>query len=307
MSMRKRRESRQEEMFVQTSALPDSPGHPFYTQLNELLAVHGFDLFVEERCSSYYAETLGRPSIPPGVYFRMLMIGYFEGLGSERGIDWRVADSLALRQFLGYALTETTPDHSSLSRIRQRLPLEVHQEVFNWVLKVLALEGLLKGKSVAVDATTLEANAALRSIVRRDTGEDYDDYLKGLAQAEGIETPTRQDLAKLDKKRPKKGSNDDWQHPHDPDARITKMKDGRTPPVHRSTGTGHHACRSCVRHADLRRVRWRRGNARRSWTCSTKTASWTERRRQCTPPCWRRDGICARSARCTGCCTTPTR
>ncbi len=136
MSMRKRRESRQEEMFVQTSALPDSPGHPFYTQLNELLAVHGFDLFVEERCSSYYAETLGRPSIPPGVYFRMLMIGYFEGLGSERGIDWRVADSLALRQFLGYALTETTPDHSSLSRIRQRLPLEVHQEVFNWVLKV---------------------------------------------------------------------------------------------------------------------------------------------------------------------------
>ncbi len=173
MSMRKRRESRQEEMFVQTSALPDSPGHPFYTQLNELLAVHGFDLFVEERCSSYYAETLGRPSIPPGVYFRMLMIGYFEGLGSERGIDWRVADSLALRQFLGYALTETTPDHSSLSRIRQRLPLEVHQEVFNWVLKVLALEGLLKGKSVAVDATTLEANAALRSIVRRDTGEDY--------------------------------------------------------------------------------------------------------------------------------------
>ena len=193
MSMRKRRESRQEEMLVQTSALPDSPGHPFYTQLNELLAVHGFDLFVEERCSSYYAETLGRPSIPPGVYFRMLMIGYFEGLGSERGIDWRVADSLALRQFLGYALTETTPDHSSLSRLRQRLPLEVHQEVFNWVLKVLALEGLLKGKSVAVDTTTLEANAALRSIVRRDTGEDYDDYLKGLAQAEGI------------KKRPKAG------------------------------------------------------------------------------------------------------
>ena len=237
MSMSKRRATRQEEMFVQTSALPDSPGHPFYTKLNELLAAHGFDGFVEERCSSYYAETLGRPSIPPGVYFRMLMIGYFEGLGSERGIDWRVADSLALRQFLGYALTETTPGHSSLSRIRQRLPLEVHQEVFNWVLKVLALEGLLKGKSVAVDATTLEANAALRSIVRRDTGEDYDDYLKGLAQAEGIETPTRQDLAKLDKKRPNKGSNDDWQHPHDPDARITKMKDGRTHLAHKAEHT----------------------------------------------------------------------
>ena len=237
MSMSKRRESRQAEMFVQTSALPDSPGHPFYTKLNELLAAHGFDAFVEEQCAPYYAEKLGRPSIPPGVYFRMLMIGYFEGLSSERGIDWRVADSLALRQFLGYALTETTPDHSSLSRIRQRLPLEVHQECFNWVLKVLAEEGLLKGKTVAVDATTLEANAALRSIVRRDTGEGYDDYLEGLAQAEGIETPTRQDLAKLDKKRPKKGSNDDWQHPHDPDARITKMKDGRTHLAHKAEHT----------------------------------------------------------------------
>ena len=237
MSMKKRRATRQEELFVPTSALPDAPGHPFYSKLNELLSAHGFDAFAEERCAPYYAKTLGRPSIAPGVYFRMLMIGYFEGLGSERGIDWRVADSLALRRFLGYALTETTPDHSSLSRIRQRLPLEVHQEVFNWVLKVLAEEGLLRGKTVAVDATTLEANAALRSIVRRDTGEGYDEYLEGLAQAEGIETPTRQDLAKLDKKRPKKGSNDDWQHPHDPDARIAKMKDGRTHLAHKAEHT----------------------------------------------------------------------
>ncbi len=237
MSMSTRRESQQQEMWVPTQDLPEAPGHPFYAQLNTLLAAHGFDTFVEERCAPYYAETLGRPSIAPGVYFRMLMIGYFEGLGSERGIDWRVADSLALRQFLGYALTETTPDHSSRSRIRQRLPLEVHQEVFNWVLKGLAKEGLLKGKTVAVDATTLEANAALRSIVRRDTGESYNTYLEGLAQAEGIETPTRQDLAKLDQKRAHKGSNKDWQHPHDLEARITKMKDGRTHLAHKAEHT----------------------------------------------------------------------
>lgn len=233
MAMSKRPRSRQRQLFVQTSALPESPGHPFYEKLNEILAAHGFDDFVEALCGSYYADTLGRPSIPPGVYFRMLMVGYFEGLGSERGIDWRVADSLALRQFLGYELTDRTPDHSSLSRIRQRLSVEVHQEVFNWIGKVLAKEGLLKGETLAVDATTLEANAALRSIVRRDSGEGYEDYLESLAQASGIETPTRQDLAKVDKKRPNKGSNADWKHPHDPDARITKMKNGRTHLAHK--------------------------------------------------------------------------
>jgi|TARA_B100001971_G_C18247690_1_gene575590 transposase len=234
MAMKKRPRSRQQELFVQTSALPAAPGHPFYEKLNEILAAHGFDDFVESLCVSYYADKRGRPSIPPGVYFRMIMTGYFEGLGSERGIDWRVADSLTLRQFLGYELTDSTPDHSSLSRIRHRLPVEVHQEVFDWIAKVLAKEGLLKGKTLAVDATTLEANAALRSIVRRDTGEGYDEYLEGLARASGIETPTRQDLVKIDKKRPKKGSNADWEHPEDPDARIAKMKDGRTHLAHKA-------------------------------------------------------------------------
>ena len=233
MSMSRRPESQQQEMWVPTHTLPAAPGCPFYTQLNQLLAAHGFDRFVEALCAPYYAETLGRPSIAPGVYFRMLLIGYFEGLGSERGIAWRVADSLSLRRFLGYALSEATPDHSSLSRIRQRLPPEVYQEVFNWVLTVLAKEGLLKGPTLAVDATTLEANAALRSVVRRDTGQGYREYLEGLAQAEGIETPTRQDVARLDKKRPRKGSNQDWKHPHDPEARITKMKDGRTHLAHK--------------------------------------------------------------------------
>ena len=233
MSMSRRPESQQQEMWVPTHTLPEAPGCPFYTQLNQLLAAHGFDRFVEARCAPYYAETLGRPSIAPGVYFRMLLIGYFEGLGSERGIAWRVADSLSLRRFLGYALSEATPDHSSLTRIRQRLPPEVYQEVFNWVLTVLAKEGLLKGQTLAVDATTLEANAALRSVVRRDTGQGYREYLEGLAQAEGIEAPMRQDLARLDKKRPRKGSNQDWKHPHDPEARITKMKDGRTHLAHK--------------------------------------------------------------------------
>ena len=182
MSMSKREESQQEEMWVPTRTLSEGPGHPFYTRLNRLLAEGGFDGYVEGLCAPYYAETLGRPSIAPGVYFRILMIGYFEGLGSEPGIAWRVADSLALRRFLGYPLSESPPDHSSLSRIRQRLPVEVHQAVFNWVLKVLVGHDLLKGKTVAVDATTLEANAAMRlpvrrtqtgSIVRRDTGKAY--------------------------------------------------------------------------------------------------------------------------------------
>ena len=237
MSMSKRQESRQQEMWVPTHTLPEPPSHPFYTQLNRLLGEHGFDAFVETLCAPYYAEKLGRPSIAPGVYFRLLMIGYFEGLGSERAIAWRVADSLALRRFLGYALTQSTPDHSSLSRIRQRLPVEVHQAVFTWVLKVLADHDLLKGKTVAVDATTLEANAAMRSIVRRDTGQTYGEYLEGLARAAGIETPTKQELARLDKKRANKASNKDWAHPHDGEARIAKMKDGRTHLAHKAEHT----------------------------------------------------------------------
>ena len=233
MALGKRRRSQQAEMWVNARALPEAPGHPFYQKLNEVLSKEGFDAYVEGLCAPYYADRTGRPSVPPGVYFRMLMVGYYEGLGSERGIDWRVSDSLTLRQFLGYPLTTATPDHSSLSRIRHRLPLEVHQEVFAWILTVVAKEGLLQGKTLGVDATTLEANAALRSIVRRDSGETYPEYLAGLARASGIETPTRQQLAQVDRTRPHKGSNQDWQHPHDPDARIAKMKDGRTHLAHK--------------------------------------------------------------------------
>ncbi len=233
MAMGTRQRSTQNSLFIPTASLARSSSHEFYERLNRVLIESGFDDFVEDLCTPYYVEAKGRRSIPPGTYFRMLLVGYFEGLESERAIDWRVSDSLALRPFLGYELTQSTPDHSTLSRIRQRLPVEVHEDVFTWILKVLSKAGLLKGKTVAVDATTLEANAALRSLRRRDTGQSYEDYLTELAQASGIDTPTRQELAKLDKKRPKKTSNDDWEHPHDPDAKVTKMKDRRTHLAHK--------------------------------------------------------------------------
>ena len=234
MSMRSRPKASQADLWIATTDLARTPGHPFYERLNGLLSEAKFDSFVEALCRSFYAEGKGRPSIPPGVYMRMLLVGFFEGLDSERGIAWRCADSLSLRQFLGFQLCQETPDHSSLSRIRQRLDLEVHQEVFSFVLKMLAQQGLLRGKTIGIDASTLEANAALRSIVRREDGTSYRDYLESLAKASGIKTPTRADLAKLDKKRPKKGSNDDWKHPHDPDAKIVKLKDGRTHLAHKA-------------------------------------------------------------------------
>ncbi|MCK5711382.1 MAG: transposase, partial [Hyphomicrobiaceae bacterium] len=234
MSMKKRSRGRQETLWIAHDSIAESPGHPFYEKLESVLREAGFDAFVESECAPYYAKKQGRPSIPPGVYFRMLMIGYFERIDSERGICWRCADSLSLRRFLGLGLDDDTPHHSSLSRIRSRLSQETHGAVFGWVLRVLAEYDLIDGKTIGVDATTLEANAALRSIVRRDTGESYEEFLTDLAKASGIETPTRSDLAKLDKKRPKKGSNKDWVNPNDPDAEITKMKSGGTDMAHKA-------------------------------------------------------------------------
>ena len=234
MAMGKRKTERQQELWIATTDLPDSPGHPFYRKLNGLLNEQGFDVSVEGLCQKFYAEVMGRESIPPGVYFRMLLIGYFEGIDSERGIAWRCDDSRTLRDFLGYEPKDITPDHSSLSKIRQRIDVGTHEEVFTWVLKRLAEKGLLKGKTLGIDATTLEANAAMRSIVRRDTGDSYNGFLTKLAQASGIETPTREDLAKIDKKRKNKASNEDWTNPNDPDAKITQMKDGRTHLAHKA-------------------------------------------------------------------------
>lgn len=234
MAMGKRKREAEPAFWVATAELPEAPSHPFYQQLNQILDTHRFDRMVERLCRKFYADTMGRPSLPPGVYFRTLLIGYFEGIDSERGIAWRVADSLTLRRFLGYSVTEVTPDHSTISRTRRLMDHETHQAVFDWVLQVLAKEDLLEGKTLGVDATTLEANAALRSIVRRDTRQKYDEFLTALAKASGIETPTREDLAKLDKNRPHKGSNEDWENPHDPDAKITKMKDSRTHLAHKA-------------------------------------------------------------------------
>jgi len=219
---------------VAHTELATAPGHPFYERLNAVLNAEGFDRFVEDLCAKFYAPQFGRPSLTPGIYFRSLLIGYFEGIGSERGIAWHLADSLALRRFTGIALDEYTPDHSTISRTRRLIDLDTHAAVFAWVLEVLARRGLIVGKSVAIDATTLEANAAMRSIVRRDTGASYEEFLAGLAKASGIETPTREDLARLDRKRKKRTSNKEWKSPIDEDARIAKMKDGRTHLAHKA-------------------------------------------------------------------------
>ena len=233
MGTRQKRE-RQEELWVVSSEVVGTPAHAFYDRLNQILDQHHFDRNVEQLCRRYYKGRLGRPSITPGVYFRSLLLGYFEEIDSERGIAWRLGDSLSLRRFIGYALTEETPDHSTISRTRRLYAVETHRAVFRWVLKILVEEGLVAGKTVSIDATTLEANAALRSLVRRDNGQRYDEYLKDLAKAAGMENPTREQLARLDRKRQKKGSNKEWKNPYDPDARIAKMKDGSTHLAHKA-------------------------------------------------------------------------
>lgn len=235
MAMGRRRTDRQDALFITADNLPRSQGHPFYQALNRLLADAGFDRWIEARCEQYYeqVETRGQRSIPPGTYFRMLLVGYFEGIDSQRGIAWRCADSLSLRQFLGLTLEENSPDHSTLSITRRRLPPEVFEEVFQFVLKIAAEKKLLSGKTVGVDSTTLEADAAMKSIVRRDTGENWQAYVTRLMREEGViakdEEPTDEEVRRFDRRRKdKKVSNDEWFSPTDPDATITKMKDGTT-------------------------------------------------------------------------------
>lgn len=233
MAMGKRKE-RQEALFVMADSLPKSAGHPFYVQLNRLLAEADFDRWIEQRCQLYYEheEKRGRPSLAPGVYFRMLLVGYFEGIDSQRGIAWRCADSLSLREFLGIPLNQETPDHSTLTLTRRRLPPEVFDEVFQFVLSIAVEKKLLGGKTVGVDSTMLEANAAMKSIIRRDTGENWREYVTRLMREDGTigqdEEPSAEDVRRYDKKRKKTVSNDDWQAKYDADARIAPMKDGRT-------------------------------------------------------------------------------
>ncbi len=226
MGTRKKRE-RQEDLWY-GGELPTAPGHPFYNRLNEILDKAGFDRFCEERCASFYHVKLGRPSLPPGLYFRTMMIGFFEGIDSERGIAWRLADSLTLRQFLSIGLDEKTPDHVTISRTRRLIDGATHQKIFTWVLEQLAQAGLIRGKTIGLDSTTLEANAAMKSIVRRDSGESYNAYLKRLAEAEGIDGNDAAAVRRMDRKRKKKMSNEEWENPNDPEAEITRLKDGRT-------------------------------------------------------------------------------
>jgi hypothetical protein len=227
MALGRRKETHQE-LWVATTSLPESPGHPFYEALNRLLAEAGFDRQVEGWCAPHYAG-IGRPGLAPGVYFRMLLVGYFEGLDSQRGIAWRCCDSLSLRAFLGVAPGVRTPDHSTLTLTRQRLPMEVFEKVFALVLKIAQQKGLLGGRYLGVDSTMVEANAAMRTIVRRDTKEDWREYVKRLAAEEGVEIKDDDDLRRFDKGRKgKKVSNQDWVSPSDPESQITKMKDGRT-------------------------------------------------------------------------------
>ncbi|HJU77167.1 MAG TPA: transposase [Sphingomicrobium sp.] len=224
-----RQGGRQGQMMVLWDELPKSPGHVFYDRLQEVLIEAGFDAFVEGLCKPYYAPVMGAPSLPPGRYFRIHLVGYFEGIDSERGLEWRCADSLSLRDFLRLELRETVPDHSWLSKTRGRLPLEVHDAVFAWVLERLAERGLIKGERIGIDASTMEANAAMRSIRRREDGETYREMLTRMAEASGIPTPTAAELKQLDRARKgKRVSNAEWLSPSDPDARITRLKDGRT-------------------------------------------------------------------------------
>src|SRR5690348_25169 len=220
---------RQGDLIVTWEEMPHSPGHVFYDRLQEVLIAGGFDVFVETACRPYYAPKMGAPSLPPGRYFRMHMVGYFEGIDSERGIAWRCSDSLSLREFLRLEATDRVPDHSWLSKTRSRLPHEVHERVFGWVLAWIAERGLVRGERIGVDASTMEANAALRAIVRRETGEGYREMLTRMAQESGIETPTAEDLIRLDRQRTgKRLSNEEWVSATDPDARIARMKDGTT-------------------------------------------------------------------------------
>jgi transposase len=231
---RKKDREKQQDLWVVASEIVRTPGHVFYERLNVVLEAEKFDQRIESICRKYYKSSSGRPSLTPGTYFRMLLLGYFEGIDSERGIAWRAADSLSYRKFLGFDLSEQTPDHSTVSRTRRLYSVETHQAVMQWVLKMLRKHGLADGQSVCIDGTTLEANASMKSLVRRDSGLSYNDYLKQLAQAEGIETPTKEQLLRLDRKRKKKTSNADWTNPNDPSARVTKMKDGRTKLAHKA-------------------------------------------------------------------------
>lgn len=228
MAIGKRNKPKQQPLWISHSDLATNSGHPFYTRLNRLLDDDGFDTWLESQCAPYFAEG-GRPSIPPGVYFRMLFVGYLEGFPAERAIAWHCRDRMSLREFLGYQLHERTPDHSSFTIWRQRLPLEMYGTVFQRILCLVHRHGLIDAYAAGVDSTTLEANASLRRLTRKDNGASYREYVKELMREAGEDPDDPEAFIRFDKKRKGKSlSNRDWQSETDPDSRIAKMKDGTT-------------------------------------------------------------------------------
>ncbi len=222
-------------VFLPADALPQAPTVPFCEKLHEVLELAGCDACLERLCQPFYAARLGRPSLPPGVSCRRLLLGYLLGLGSERASALQASDTLSLREFLGSGLNESTPDPSPLCRTRQRLDLETHKKVFAWVLERLRAAGLAKGETVGVDATPLEAHAALSTLQRRNTQEGSGEFLERLAQSAGLETPTKEELLECDRRRKNQSlANKEWEHPVDPDARVTRRQDGATDRAHKA-------------------------------------------------------------------------
>jgi transposase len=232
LMFRRKDRDQQSTFWIPTSAIPSTPANTFYQQLDRALTKSGFGDAVRALCAPFYTNDVsrgGRPGIDPEVYLKMLMIGFFENLPGERAIAARCADSLSIREFLHYELHERTPDHSSLTVIRQRLSAEVYEQVFGLILKALKQHKLLKGKRLGIDASVLEANASLRSLEHRLTGDAYTDYVGKLAEAAGVDTSDAAAVRRFDKKRPgRKTSNAEWQNPHDPDAKVGRTKRGAT-------------------------------------------------------------------------------
>jgi transposase len=214
-------------MFIPAAQLVQPATSSFYTRLDQTLNSFQFGEQVRKLCAPAYSDSRrGRPPVDPAVYFKMLMIGFFENIASERGIAERCSDSISIRFFLGYDLTQATPDHSTLSLIRGRLGEDIYQQVFVLILSALQQQGLVQGQNVGIDTSVIEANASLKNLVKRDTQEAYWEYVRRLAAENGVKPQDAEAFRQFDRKRPKKMSNDDWENPHDPDAKIGPTKAG---------------------------------------------------------------------------------
>src|SRR5229473_2729999 len=229
-----KKKAAQPEFWIVADQVVTSAQSGFYAKLEQTLESFGFAAKVRALCAPTYDKSgLGRPGIDPVVYLKMIMVGFFEDLPSERAIAARCADSMSIRAFLNYELDEKTPDHSSFTVIRQRLGLDIYERIFTLTLQALRAHGLLRGKHLGIDSSVIEANASLRALVHRNTEEQYWDYVKRLAAEQGIDPEDAAAVRRFDRHRPGKGSNQEWQNPHDPDAKIGRTKDGATDMIYK--------------------------------------------------------------------------